>query len=144
MVTAQSTLAVDSDGEAIAANVPLIDEQALLLLGYGSFYSPADTHHEANVAFSRFLLDDEDPLACQREDTMFVQFRAARDILAGELLTVDLEHFAVRQHVNEISPEANWRRMVRDNSFAQECLCSAIKCASRWPATAAAGFETNE
>jgi len=122
MVMSQSTTVVNNDGMQIATNVPLIDEQALLLLGYGSFYSPAEIHHDANVAYSRFLVDNEDPLACQHEDTMFVQFRTVRDILAGELLTVDLEHIAVQHHRNEISPEANWRRMVRDNSFAQDCL----------------------
>ena len=125
MVMSQSTTVVNNDGEQITTEVPLIDENALLLLGYGSFYSPAEIY-DANVAFSRFLLDNEDPLACQHEDTMFVQFRAVRDILAGELLTVDLERVAVRHQLNEISPEANWRRVVRDNSFAQDCLRHAL------------------
>lgn len=121
MSQSQSTMVFNNDGEPMPTKVPLIDEQALLLLGYGSFYSPAEIHNDANVEFSRFLLDNEDPLACHHEDTMFVQFRSVRDIHPGELLTVDLDHVPVRHHRNEISPMANWRRVVRDRLFGTAC-----------------------
>ena len=114
----QSSAEISNDGELTTTAIPLIGNNALLLLGYGSFFSPSE---DANVVFSRFRLEGEEISSCKEKSAMLVSFTATRDIPAGELLTVNIQQVPVQSDRNEISEEANWRRLVHHASFAQEC-----------------------